>query len=84
MQPLSELTIRDLRNIKLISFDADGVTVERGTQVSEKDNVLTIKTKQITPQLLEKINKLKKYFHVNFSSGRNLLYLNRMFGPALW
>lgn len=73
-----------MQKIKLVSFDADGVTVKQGTEIIEKDNVLTVKTKQISPGLLEKITRLKKYFHINFSSGRNLVYLARMFGPALW
>lgn len=84
MKPLSQLTQEEVRKIKLISFDADGVTVEPGTEIIEKDNILTVKTKQISPGLLEKITRLKKYLHINFSSGRNLLYLARMFGPALW
>lgn len=84
MKPLSQLIHEEIQKIRLISFDADGVTVEPGTEIIEKENVLTVKTKQISPGLLEKITGLKKYFHINFSSGRNLLYLARMFGPALW
>lgn len=84
MKPLSQLAQEEIRKIKLISFDADGVTVERGTEIIEKDNILTVKTKQISLGLLGKITRLKEYFHINFSSGRNLLYLARMFGPALW
>lgn len=84
MKPLSGLTQEEVQKIKLVSFDADGVTVERGTEIVEKDDVLTVKTKQISPGLLEKITRLKRYFHINFSSGRNLLYLARMFGPVLW
>lgn len=84
MKPLSTLSAADVSNIKLLSFDADGVTVEKGTEILEKNGVLTVSTKQITSQLLEKINKLKSYFHINFTSGRSLLYLNRMFGPVLW
>lgn len=84
MQPLSQLTREAVQNIKLISFDADGVTVERGTEILEKDGVLTIKLKKIGPDLVQKINRLKKYVHINISSGRNLLDLNQMFGPVLW
>ncbi|MAG59795.1 hypothetical protein CMO96_03345 [Candidatus Woesebacteria bacterium] len=84
MKALSSLTASDIQNIKLLSFDADGVTVEQGTKVLERDGVLTVTTKQITKELLAKINRLKKHFHINFSSGRSLLYLNKMFGPALW
>lgn len=84
MQPLSQLTREAVQKIKLVSFDADGVTVERGTEILEKDQVLTVKTKKISDGLLEKIGRLKKYAHVNISSGRTLLYLNYMFGPILW
>lgn len=84
MKPLSALTPEEVSKIKLVSFDADGVTVERGTEIFEKDEVLTVKTKKISDNLLEKIGRLKKYAHVNISSGRTLLYLNRMFGPVLW
>lgn len=84
MKPLSQLTPEEVQKIKLVSFDADGVTVERGTEILEKDDVLTVKTKKISDSLLEKIDRLKKYVHINISSGRTLLYLNRMFGPILW
>lgn len=50
----------------------------------EKDGVLTVKSKVISKEMLNKIGKLKIRFKVNFSSGRNLLYLNYMFGPVLW
>lgn len=83
-QPLSSLQKQDIEHIKLVSFDADGVAIERGTQVLEKDGLLTVKSKVISDSMLEKIGRLKKYVHVNFSSGRNLLYLNRMFSPVLW
>lgn len=84
MQPISQLQKKDIEKIKLISFDADGVAIERGTQVLEKDGFLTVKSKVISDSMLSKITKLKKHFRVNFSSGRNLLYLNRMFSPVLW
>ncbi len=84
MKPLSQLTREEVQNIKLVSFDADGVTVERGTEILEKDNVLTVKTKQISDSLLKNLGRLKKYVYINISSGRNLLYLDRMFGPVLW
>lgn len=83
MLPLSKLTGKDIENIKLLSFDVDGVTIARGTQVREKGNVLTIKTKVISPRLVEKFEHLRKYFYINFTSGRSLLYLARMFSPLL-
>lgn len=84
MKPLSQLTAKEVQNIKLVSFDADGVTVERGTEVLETDNVLTVKTKKITDNLIRNLGRLKKYVHINISSGRTPLYLDRMFGPVLW
>lgn len=84
MKPLSELSREDIKAIKLLCFDADGVTVEKGTGVLEKDGVLTVKTKQIKPELVEKLAKLKKHFHINISSGRTLLYLNQMYEQILW
>lgn len=84
MKPLSNLTAEDIKNIKLLSFDVDGVTIERGTKVTEKDDTLSVTTKVITPQLVGKLNRLKEHFYINFTSGRSLLYLARMFGPLLW
>ncbi|MBI2268361.1 MAG: HAD hydrolase family protein [Candidatus Blackburnbacteria bacterium] len=84
MLPLSSLTKKDIENVKLLSFDVDGVTIERGTEVSEKGMVLTVKTKVVSSRLLEKIGRLKKHFYINFTSGRSLLYLARMFAPLLW
>jgi hypothetical protein len=84
VKPLSQLTTEDISKIKLVSFDADGVAIEKGTQVLEKDGQLTVKSKVISDHLLEKIGRLKNHFRVNISSGRNTLYLNYMFGRVLW
>lgn len=84
MKPISALGSTSLSNIKLISFDSDGVMVEKGTEILERSGVLTVKTKKISQDLLKKLNKLKKYFHINISSGRSLLYLKEMFGLLLW
>jgi HAD superfamily hydrolase (TIGR01484 family) len=84
MKPLIELTSNDLKNIKIICFDCDGVTVERGTEIEETEDSLTVKTHALSPNLLEKMLLLKKRFHLTFSSGRSLLYLDRMYGKILW
>lgn len=84
MKPVTSLTSQDIAGIKLLSFDADGVTVAKGTEVLEREGGVFVRTKQIEPDLLEKLNRLKTRFHVNFSSGRSLLYLTRMFAPLLW
>lgn len=84
MKPITTLTPNVLADIKLISFDADGVLIEKGTEILEKNRVLTVKTKKISPALLIKLDKLKKHFHINVSSGRSLLYLKDMFDQLLW
>lgn len=84
MQPLSELSDFELGRIKLVSFDADGVTVKKGTKVLEKDNKLSVETEQISQTILQKINRLKKKFYINITSGRSLVYLNRIYGQILW
>lgn len=89
MKPLSALKPSDLANIKMVSFDVDGVLVEKGTEIFEiqdlnKDNVLVMKTKHISAELVKKIERLKKYLHINISSGRSLLYLIEAFDQILW
>jgi len=84
MKSLTKLTKKDVENIKLVCFDCDGVTVRRGTEVEEKGNELKVKTYTLSDSLLKKLVILKKQFHINFSSGRSLLYLDRMFGKVLW
>lgn len=84
MKPISDLASREIENIKLICFDCDGVTVEKGTQIEETESTLFVKTHTLSEVMLNKVIKLKKYFHVNFSSGRSLLYLDRMYGKILW
>lgn len=89
MKPLSALTAKELAKIKLVSFDVDGVLVKKGTEIFEiedveRNNVLIVKTKPISPELVKKINRLKKHLFVNISSGRSLLYLIEVFDPILW
>lgn len=88
MQPLSALNKEVLKDIKVVSFDVDGVLIQKGTDIEEVDNsfstFLKVRTKKITPELIDKIIRLKKYLHINVSSGRNLLYLIETFDPILW
>ena len=74
----------EIKNIKIICFDCDGVTVERGTEIEEKEDSLFVKTFTLSDRLLRKLIELKKRFHITFSSGRSLLYLDRMYGKVLW
>lgn len=84
MRPVSTISATDISRIKLVSFDADGVTVKKGTKIVQQGETLTIKTNKITFELLDKLNRLKKHFYINISSGRNLLYLQRAYGSLLW
>lgn len=84
MKSIIELTREDIKNLKIVCFDCDGVTIERGTEIEETETTLNVKTHNLSEELLEKITRLKERFHVNFSSGRSLLYLDRMFGKILW
>ncbi len=88
MKSLSKLTKKDLARIKLVCFDCDGVTVRRGTEITQKfdqgSNFLKVHTYVISDQMREKIVQLKKSFHVSFSSGRSLTYLQMMYWDVLW
>jgi len=84
MSPLDDLSEKNIQKIKLICFDCDGVTVEKGTEIEETESALMVKTHTLSNEMLVKLLELKKFFHINFSSGRSLLYLDRMYGKVLW
>ena len=84
MKSITQLGKEDIQDLKIICFDCDGVTIERGTEIEETETTLNVKTHNLSEELLKKIIRLKEHFHVNFSSGRSLLYLDRMFGKVLW
>lgn len=44
---ISKLKKSDLKSIKLIVFDLDGVLVPRGTKIKQKGNITTLETKKI-------------------------------------
>lgn len=84
MKPLTDLTKKDIENIKIICFDSDGVSVPKGTEITETEDSLSVKTNVLPEKLLQKMIKLKKYYHLTFSSGRSLMFLDRMYGKILW
>ena len=84
MKPLTELTAEDIKNLQLVCFDCDGVTVKKGTEIEETETTLSVKTAVLSERMLGKLIQLKKFFYLNFSSGRSLLYLERMYGKILW
>lgn len=84
MKLINQLTKKDIKNIKLLCFDCDGVTVKEGTHIEEKGEELVVKTASLTKQMAEKLKRLKKRFFLVFSSGRSLLYVSRMYEKILW
>jgi len=84
MKALSELTAKDIENIKVVCFDVDGVTLRRGTQILDKGNEQIMRTVPLEDNILQKLLRLKKYFHVTINSGRSGFYLTKVFGDILW
>ena len=88
MKPLSELTKNDIKNIKLVCFDVDGVTIKKGTDISEvktsENTTLTVKTSNLSEEMRDKMIQLKKHFFISVSSGRSSLYLTKIYAELLW
>lgn len=77
-----------LNKIKLLVLDSDGVTVERGTRIVEKETdkhwTAEIKTNKMSGEISEMINQLKKRgIKVMISSGRGLIYLQSMYPKVI-
>ena len=84
MKPLKEMNQKDIKDIKLIVLDVDGIIVPRGTQIQEKGDFLKIKIKKVSKKELELIKKLNsKGIHININSGRGLYMLQKMFFNVL-
>ncbi len=80
MKNLNEITKKELEAIKVITFDIDGVIIPTGTQLQENldGTELYMKSKQLSPKFVENLKELKQYLKINFSSGRNILYLKSL------
>lgn len=84
MKPLSEISKEDVRDIKMIVLDVDGVLVPRGTKIKQVGNTTTLQTKVIAEKQIEQIRELNKMgFLINISSGRGLYMLQEMFREVL-
>ena len=77
---LNQITNKELDNIKIVTFDIDGVIIPTGTELRENEDgtELYMKSKQLSPKFIENLKILKKYVYLNFSSGRNILYLKSL------
>lgn len=80
MKKLEEITKEELNKIKIITFDNDGVIIPVGTDLRENDDgtELFMKSFRLSPGFIENLKKLKKHVRLNFSSGRNILYLKSL------
>ena len=85
MKPLSDLNTDQISKIKLISFDSDGVLVKKGTDIQQNTSgFYSQQTNLISSEVLEKLNLLKKRFHIVINSGRNSLFLSQIYQDILW
>lgn len=81
---IEQLQKKDIKKIKMIVFDVDGVLVPRGTKIKQKGNTTTMEIKTIDEKQIEQIKKLhQKKFLINISSGRGLYVLQKMFRDIL-
>lgn len=84
MKNISELTHKDLKDIKLIVLDVDGVLVPRGSIIEQSGNQTMFETKRIRKSEIDYIKNLYDVgFKVNISSGRSLFMLMDMFRDVL-
>jgi HAD superfamily hydrolase (TIGR01484 family) len=84
MKPLDQMSKADLKQIKMIVFDVDGVLVPRGTKIKQVGNITTLETKVIAEKQIDQIKKLYELgFLINISSGRGLYMLQEMFREIL-
>lgn len=84
MKPIKELEKEDIRKIKMIVFDVDGVLVPRGTRIKQIGNTTILETKLIERKQIEQVQELnEKGFSINISSGRGLYMLQEMFREVL-
>jgi len=87
---LKEITKKELEAIRVVSFDIDGVIIPTGTDLRENldGTELYMKSKQLSLEFIKNLGELKKYLSLNFSSGRNILYLkslvNEIFGDKIF
>jgi len=80
MKNIKKITKEELDALKAVTFDIDGVIITTGTQLQENldGTELHMKSKQLSPEFIENLRELKKYVKLNFSSGRNILYLKSL------
>lgn len=84
MKPLDQISKADIKDIKMLVLDVDGVLVPRGTKIKQSGNTTTLETKIIADKQIEQIKKLNEMgYLINISSGRGLYMLQEMFRGIL-
>jgi hydroxymethylpyrimidine pyrophosphatase-like HAD family hydrolase len=80
MKNLKEITKNELESLKVVTFDIDGVIIPVGTELRENQDgtELYMKSHRLSREFIENLKKLKKHVRLNFSSGRNILYLKSL------
>jgi len=80
MKNIEQITKEELDNIKVVTFDIDGVIAPTGTEIREGDGgtKLYMESEPLSGWLIENLKKLKNHVRLNFSSGRNILYLKSL------
>lgn len=80
MKNIYHISTEELQNIKVVTFDIDGVVIPVGTELRENQDgtELYMKSHQLSRQFIDNLKKLKKYVRLSFSSGRNILYLKSL------
>ncbi len=88
MKPLTELTKEDIKDIKIVCFDVDGVTIKKGTDIKEsktlESTTLTVTTSNLSSEMRDALLALKKHYVVAINSGRSAMYLKKVFAELLW
>ncbi len=82
MKNIKEITKEELDNLKAITFDIDGVIAPIGTKIREtidEDSIdLYMESKKLSDKFIQTLKELEKHLRLNFSSGRNILYLKSL------
>jgi len=82
MKDIKEISKEELDTIKVVTFDIDGVIAPTGTIIKEtidEDSIdLYMESKKLSDEFIQTLNKLEKHVRLNFSSGRNILYLKTL------
>jgi len=82
-----EIPLEKLKKIKMLILDSDGVTVERGTKIIEKEDEnyleVSVRANKISDRLANKIKRLKDKMIICLASGRGLIWLQSMYSKII-